>query len=110
MTETVNKNPLSVRARPATKADLARLAGEGGIPPSTLLAFAADLIAGDYIRCRQCDAAVPVTLGDLSGRRVRDLVAKAEKAVRYQKCWSGRGPGRTPAHTPVFVGAGHLKA
>jgi hypothetical protein len=97
MTDPGSRTPKSARIWDGTWKDLARLGREEGFAPSTLVGDAADLLAG-YHRCARCGGTpVPVTFGDLSGRPLREWVAEAEKAVRYQKCKD---------HRPVLVGAG----
>ena len=87
---------MSVRVWGGTRQDLDRLAKAERFTVSTLIGDAADLLAG-YIRCARCwGTPVPVTFGDLSGRPLREWMAEAEKAVRYQKC---------KAHEPVVIGA-----
>jgi hypothetical protein len=85
----------SARIWDGTWEDLTRLGRDEGFAPSTLIGDTADLLAG-YIRCGRCwGTPVPAVLADLSGRPLREWVAEAEKAVRYQKC---------KAHKPVVVG------
>lgn len=90
------RHTMSARVWDGTKEDLTRLGRDEGFAPSTLIGDVADILAG-YIRCARCwGTPVPVTLGDLSGRPLREWAAEAEKAVRYQKC---------KTHQPVRIGA-----
>jgi hypothetical protein len=97
MTDAGRRHTKSARIWDGTWEDLTRLGREENFAPSTLAGDTADLLAG-YHRCARCGGTpVPVTFGDLSGRPLREWVAEAEKAVRYQKCRD---------HQHVLVGAG----
>ena len=86
----------SARIWDGTWEDLTRLGKDEHFAPSTLIGDTADLLAG-YFRCARCGGTpVPVSFADLTGRPLREWVAEAEKAVRYQKC---------KAHGPVVIGA-----
>lgn len=86
----------SARIWDGTWEDLTRLGKDEGFAPSTLIGDTADLLAG-YFRCARCGGTpVPVSFADLSGRPLREAVAEAEKAVRYQRC---------RFHKPVTIGA-----
>jgi hypothetical protein len=80
------------------QADLAAQAGKSDV--TTLLTETLEVMLG-HIRCHRCSVAadpVPVTLGDLSGRPLREWVADAARQVQRQH----------PRHEPVRAGEAPL--
>lgn len=85
---------LPARAWEGTQEDLKQAAKKDGFSMGTIVPMLADVLAGDYLRCRRGHP-VPLILGDLSGRTMREWVIEAEKAVRYQN---------HEDHQPVYLG------
>ena len=89
------KTGRNTRFRRDRQADIDSAADRPGRDSSQLIRYGADLMLRS-IRCGRCDEAVPLVLGDTSGRDMYDWMEAADRAVLRQKHGD---------HTPVLVGA-----
>jgi len=89
------KTGRNTRFRRDRQADIDAAADRPGRDSSQLIRYGADLMLRS-IRCGRCDEAVPLVLGDTSGRDMYDWMEAADRAILRQKHGD---------HTPVLVGA-----
>jgi len=89
------KTGRNTRFRRDRQADIDQAAAQPGRDSSQLIRYGADLMLRS-IRCGRCDEAVPLVLGDTSGRDMYDWMEAADRAILRQK---------HGGHTPVLVGA-----